>query len=123
MGNPPPPLVALPLVSPGATRISRTIWAKTPEAEREAFSTMEMRTFGLVMQGNNLTPGASVLSVSTEALEPKCFLTSTMNSATAIPKIELIHSMGSYLVALGQPDDLYGHTFAFGGDQIGDQLL
>ena len=72
-----------------------------------------MRTYGLMMQGNNLNPGALVLSVSTEASEPKCFLTSRMKLATAIPKIKLIHSMSSYLVALGQPGDLHGHTFAF----------
>ena len=91
-------------------------------AEREAFSTTEMRTYRLVMQGNNLDPGAIVLTVSTGASEPKCFLTSRMKSATAIPNIELIHSMDSYLIALRQPDDLHGHTFAFVGEQIGDQL-
>ena len=112
MGNPPPPLVALPLASPGA--ISRAIWAKTPDAKRKVFSTTEMRTYGLVMQGNNLDPGTLVVtsSVSTGASEPKCFLTLRMNSATtAIPKIELIHYVGSYLVALGQPGNLHGHTF------------
>ena len=121
-GNPLPPLVAMPLASPGT--ISRAIWSKVPEAERAAFSTAEMRTYGLVMQGNYLDPGAIVLRVSTGAAEPKCFLTSRMNSATAIPKIKLrIHSMGSYLVALGQPDDLHGHTCAFVlGEQIRDQL-
>jgi hypothetical protein len=30
--------------------------------------------------------------------------------------------MGNYVVALGQADDLHGHTFAFVGDQVGDQL-
>ena len=120
-GNPLPPLVAMPLASPGA--ISRAIWSKVPEAEHAAFSTTEMRTYGLVMQGNYLDPdGATVLWVSTGAAEPKCFLISRMHLATAIPKIELIHSMGSYLVALGQPDNLHGHTFAFVGEQIGDRL-
>ena len=112
-GNPLPPLVAMPLASPGT--ISRAIWSKVPEAERATFSTEEMRTYGLVMNGNHLEPGAVVLRVSTGASEPKCFLTSRLNSATAIPKIELIHSMGSYLVALGQLDDLHGQTFAFVG--------
>ena len=30
--------------------------------------------------------------------------------------------MGSYLVVLGQPDNLHGHTFTFVGEQIRDQL-
>ena len=64
----------MPLASPGA--ISRAIWLKVPEAEREAFLTTEMRTYRLVMQGNHLDPGAIVLRVSTGAAEPKCFLTS-----------------------------------------------
>jgi hypothetical protein len=45
-----------------------------------------------------------------------------MNSVTAIPKIELIHSMGDHVVVLGQPDDLHGHAFAFVDKQVGDQL-
>jgi hypothetical protein len=42
-----------------------------------------------VIQGNNPEPGALVLRVSTGASEPKCFLTSMMNLAKVIPKIEL----------------------------------
>ena len=30
--------------------------------------------------------------------------------------------MGNHVVALGQADDLHGHTFAFAGDHVGDQL-
>ena len=46
-----------------------------------------------------------------------------MNLATAIPKVKLIYSMGSYAaVVLRQPIDL-GHTLTFVGEQIGDQLL
>jgi hypothetical protein len=74
------------------------------------------------MEGNDPDPGAVILSVVTGALEPKCFLTSRTNSATARPKIELIHSMGTYVVALGQADDLHGLTFASVGEQVGDQL-
>ena len=112
----------MPLASLGA--ISRDIWSKTPEAEQATLLTTKMRTYGLVTQGNNISPGALVLSVSTGAPEPKSFLTSRMNLATAIPKIELlIHSMGSYLVAPGQFDNLHGHTLAFVGEQIEDQLL
>ena len=43
-GNPLPPLVAMPLASPEA--ISRATWSKVPEAERAAFSTAKMRTYG-----------------------------------------------------------------------------
>ena len=120
LGNPPPPLAALPLASPSP--IAMAIWAKKPEAERAAFSTTEMRNYQLVQQGNHDNPGALVLMVATGASEPKCFLTARMNSVTAIPKIDMIHSMGNYVVALGQPDDLHGHTFAFVGEQVGDQL-
>jgi hypothetical protein len=120
-GFPPPPLVVLPLVSPSP--ISIAIWAKKPEAERTAFSTTEMRNYRLALEGNNPNPGGLVLMVATGASEePKCFLTARMNSATVIPKIELIHSLGNYVVALGQPDDLHGHTFAFVGEQVGNQL-
>jgi hypothetical protein len=41
---------------------------------------------------------------------------------TAIPKIELIHWKGNYVVALGQADDLHGHMFAFVGDHVDNQL-
>jgi hypothetical protein len=119
-GTPSPPLAVLPLASP--SQISLVIWAKKPEAERAAFSTTEMRNYRLVQNGTNPNPGALVLMVATGAAEPKCFLMARTNSATAIPKIELIHSMGNYVVALGQADDLHGHTFAFVRDQVGDQL-
>lgn len=118
MGLPPPPAVVLPLASPST--ISLAIWAKKAEGERAAFSTEEMRNYRLAKEGNN--PGALVLTVVTGAAEPKCFLTARTNSVTATPKIELIHSMGNYVVALGQADDLHGHTFAFVGDQVGNQL-
>lgn len=118
-GGPPPPLV-LPLASPSP--ISMAIWDKVAEAERAEFSNSEMRNYQLVVNGNNASPGALVLMVSTGAFEPKCFLTARMNSARAIPQIELIHSVGNYVVALGQADDLHGHSFAFVGDQVGDQL-
>jgi hypothetical protein len=49
-------------------------------------------------------------------------LTLRENSQTAVPKIELIHSIGNYVVALGQVDDLHGHSFAFVGESIGNQL-
>jgi hypothetical protein len=75
----------------------------------------EMRNYRNVMGGVNAGPGALVLLVTTGSLEPKCFLTSRANSATATPKIELIHSIGNYVIALGQADDLHGHTFAFVG--------
>jgi hypothetical protein len=81
-----------------------------------------MRNYWLVQNDNNPNPGALVVMVVMGAAEPKCFLTARTNSATAIPKIELIHSMGNYVVALGQADDLHGHTFAFVGDQVDDQL-
>ena len=44
-----------------------------------------------------------------------------MNLATAIPKVKLVHSMGTYVDTLGQPRD-HGRMFAFVGEQIGDQL-
>jgi hypothetical protein len=45
-----------------------------------------------------------------------------MNLVTAIPQIILVHSMGNYVAALGQADDLHGHSFAFTGVQVGRQL-
>jgi hypothetical protein len=81
-----------------------------------------MRIYNLVMAGNDHNPGALVLMVSTGASEPKCFLTARANSATAIPRIKLIHSVGNYVVVLGQANDFHGHAFAFVGEQVGDQL-
>ena len=107
----PPPLPAMPVASPGP--VSKAIWAKRPEAERASFSTSEMRTCSQVLQGNNPDPGDLVLSVTTGSVEPECFLASRTNSANARPKIKLIHSVGARVVALGQPDDLHGQTFAF----------
>ena len=119
---PSPLLVGLPLASPSP--ISRAIWAKKPKAERTAFSphNPDEQLYGHVLEGNNPDPGALVLMVPTGASAPKCFLTSRMSSAKKIRKIELIHSMGSCVVALGQPNDLHGHTFAFVAEQVGDQL-
>jgi hypothetical protein len=54
--------------------------------------------------------------------EPMCFLTSSEMSATAISVIELICSIGIYMVMLGQVDELHGHSFAFVGETIGNQL-
>ena len=45
-----------------------------------------------------------------------------MSSATAIPKVELIQSLGSHMVTLGQPNDLRWRAFAFVRKQIGDQV-
>jgi hypothetical protein len=83
-----------------------------------------MRNCNLVMAGDDHNPGALVLMVSTGASQPKCFLTARANSATAIPRIKLIHSvLGKHVVALRQADDLHGwHAFAFVGEQVGDQL-
>ena len=118
-GGPPPPLV-LPLASPSP--ISMAIWGKVAEANREEFSNTEMRNYQHVLNGNNDDPGALVLMASTGASEPKCFLTARMNSARSVPQIELVHSVDNYVVALGQADDLHGHSFVFVGDQLGDQL-
>jgi hypothetical protein len=117
-GPPPPPVSPLALPSP----ISLAIWDKVAEAERAEFSDSEMRDCQLVINGNDASPGALVLMVSTGAFEPECFLTARMNSARAIPPIELVHSVGDYVVALRQADDLHGHSFAFVEDQVGDQL-
>ena len=65
-----------------------------------------MGNYHHLIQGNNLVPEASVLIVPTGVLERKFFLVSRMNLAPAIPKVEVIHCMGSYVVALGQPDKL-----------------
>jgi hypothetical protein len=75
-----------------------------------------------VQEGNHTSPGELILLVATGASEPECFLTARTNSVTAIPKIELIHSMGTHALVLGQADDLHGHAFAFVGDQVGNQL-
>jgi hypothetical protein len=84
--------------------MSLAIWSKKLEAERAAFSALEMRNCCMVRwEGNDPEPGALVLMVAAGALEPECFLAARANSGTAIPKIiELIHSMGNYEVALGQ---------------------
>ena len=103
--------------------MAMAIWEKKPEVEGVAFSTTKMRIYCHVIEGNKADPGTLVLMVFPGAAEPKCFLVSRMNSATAIPNIELIHSMGrSYVVMLGRPHDLHGHMFAFVGKQVGDQL-
>jgi hypothetical protein len=114
VGVPPPPLVVSPPASPSP--IALAIWAKKPEAERAAFSAAEMRNYRTAQEGNYADPGEPVFLVTTGATEPKCFLTARANSDTATPKIELIHSIGTHVVALGQEDDLHGQTFAFVGD-------
>ena len=95
------------------------IWAKKSEAEREAFATTEIMYYPHVIQGNNLDPGTLMIGVSTGALKPKSFVAWSM----AMPMIQLIHSMESYVYMLGQPGDLLGHTIAFVGKQeVKDQL-
>jgi hypothetical protein len=78
----------------------------------------------MVQKGDNPNPGAPmVLLVATGASEPVRFLAARTNSAAATPKIEWIHSIGNcHVAALGQPNNLHGHTFAFVGDQVGEQL-
>ena len=122
LGAPPPPpaLSVLPLASPGA--ISRAIWSKVPEALRNQHAGKEMANYLALLNGGTPHPEALALAVTTSALEPMCFLTCRETSSTAIPTIELIHSIGNYVVALGQVDDLHGHSFAFVGETTGDQL-
>jgi hypothetical protein len=119
-GDPPPPPVTLPLASPGP--IAMAIWDKVPEALRVNHAGTEMARYLALLGGQVENPEALALAVTTTSLEPKCFLTARMNSATAIPQIMLVHSVGNYVVALGQADDLHGHSFAFTGEQVGNQL-
>ena len=98
----PPPQVGLPPVLPSP--VTTAIQAKKPEAERAAFAETKMRNCHQVIQGNNPDPGAFSANGLPGALQPKCFHASRMSSAMAIPKIKLIHSMGSQRVAVrGHP--------------------
>ena len=71
----------------------------------------KMRNYYLLQKGNNPDPEELELMVFKGESEPKCFLTSRMNSARVIP----FH--GELWAALGQPDDLHGHAFVFVGKQ------
>jgi hypothetical protein len=78
-----------------------------------------MSNYLALLNGPTQNTEALALAVTTTSLEPKCFLTARENSMTAIPEIYLVHSLGNYVVALGQADDLHGHSFAFAGEQVG----
>ena len=112
-------VVSPPLALPSPISMARV---KKRDAKRCALHNQDEELSSCAEEGNNPDPGALVLMVSTGALAPKRFLTSRMNSAKKIRKIKLIHSMGSCVVALGQPNDLHGRTFAFVAEQVGDQL-
>jgi hypothetical protein len=63
-GGPPPPLVVLPPGLPSP--MSLAIWSKKLEAERAAFSALEMRNCCMVRwEGKDPKPGALVLVVAT----------------------------------------------------------
>jgi hypothetical protein len=81
-----------------------------------------MASYLALLGGQVENPKALALAVTMTSLEPKCFLTTRMNSVTAIPRIILVHSVGNYVVTLGQADDLHGHSFTFTGDHVGNQL-
>jgi hypothetical protein len=98
------------------------IWDKVPEGMRANHAGAEMASYLALLGGQVENPEALALAVMTTSLEPKCFLTTRMNSVTAIPRIILVHSVGNYVVTLGQADDLHGHSFAFTGEQVGNQL-
>jgi hypothetical protein len=98
------------------------IWDKVPEGMRANHTGAEMASYLALLGGQVENPKALALTVMTTSLEPKCFLTTRMNSVTAIPKIILVHSLGNYVATLGQADDLHGHSFAFTGEQVGNQL-
>jgi hypothetical protein len=81
-----------------------------------------MANYLALLSGGTPNPEVLALAVTTSSLEPMCFLTCRETSSTAVPTIELIHSIGTYVVVLGQADDLHGHSFAFVGETTGDQL-
>jgi hypothetical protein len=112
--------VGLPLASPGP--IARAIWEKVPPHLRDQHAGKEMANYLALLTDGVPNSGTLALAVTTTSLEPKCFLTSRDNSLSAIPRIELIHSIGNYVVALGQVDDLHGHSFAFVSESTGQQL-
>jgi hypothetical protein len=99
------------------------IWSKVPDASlRNQHAGREMANYLALLNGGTPQPEILALAVTTSSLEPMCFLTCRETSSTAVPTIELIHSIGNYVVVLGQVDDLHGHSFAFVGETTGDQL-
>jgi hypothetical protein len=83
-----------------------------------------MAKYIALLTGGTQNPEDLALAVTTSSLEPMCFLTSRETPPTAIPTIELIHSIGIYAVVLGQAvDDLHaGSAFTFAGTTTDHQL-
>ena len=110
----------LPVGSPET--ISRATWAKIPIGMRDQHAGEEMANYLALISGTTPNPEAVTLSIATYSFKPMCFLTARETAANGIPTIELIHSIGNYVVALGQPDNLHGHSFAFVGETVAGQL-
>jgi hypothetical protein len=119
-GNPPLPPVVLPHASPGP--ISRAIWSKVPEEDRDRHAGQEMANCMTTLSSGQPHPESLILAVATTSSEPMCFLTARENSSTVAPRVQLITSLGIYVIALGSTDELHGKSFAFVGEQNDDQL-
>jgi hypothetical protein len=119
-GNHPPPLGNLPQASLGP--IARAIWAKVPAENRHQHAGQEMVSYTATLESGAANPESLALAVATTSVEPMCFLTSRENSPTTQPRVQLITTVGIYVVALGSVDELHGHSFAFVGEQSDDQL-
>jgi hypothetical protein len=89
---------------------------------RDQHAGKEMTNYIALLTGGTQNPEDLALPVTTSSLEPMCFLTSWETLPTAIPTIELIHSIGIYVVVLGQVDDLHGSAFTFAGETTDHQL-
>ena len=86
---------------------------------RDQHAGEEMANYLALISGATPNPEAVTLSIATCSFEPMCFLTARETAPNGIPTIELIHSIGNYVAALGQPDNLHGHSFAFVGETVG----
>jgi hypothetical protein len=83
----------------------------------------EMANYLAVMTGGTLNPESlQYLVIPTTSAESMCFLTARQNSRNGVPKIQLITSIGIYVIGLAQQDELHGQSFAFVREQYNDQL-
>jgi hypothetical protein len=112
--TPPLPLAVLPPASPGP--IARAIWAKAPEMDRQQHAGREMANYITMLDSGAANPESLALAIATASIEPMCFLTARENGPNATPKVQLITSVGIYVVALGgSTNELHGHSFGICG--------
>jgi hypothetical protein len=92
------PQLVLPLASPDP--IALAIWDKVPAQSRNQHTGREMANYLKLLAGEAPHhPETLALVIRTmTSLQPKCFLTRCKSSQTVVPKVELIHSIGNYVV-------------------------